>query len=80
MRLMVKPCNITNTAITAPVKNAAITIVTAAEVISLRRFRRPVRRCASRGQSLSWGPEDLVTATVGPGKGETNNTVRYTVR
>jgi hypothetical protein len=25
-------------------------------------------------------PENLVTATVGRGKGEANNTVRYTVR
>jgi hypothetical protein len=72
--------SITNTAVTAPDKNAAITSVTVAEVISLRRFRRLVWQRASRGQSLSFGPEDLVTATVGPGKGETNNTVRYTVR
>ena len=65
-----------NTAIAAPDGNAAITSVTVVQVISLRRFRRLRWRRGSRGRSLSWVPENLVTATVGPGKGETNNTLR----
>ena len=68
--------SITNTAITAPDKNAAITSVTVAEVISLRRFRRLIWRCGHEVSPFPWVPENLVTATVGPGKGETNNTVR----
>ena len=68
--------SITNMAVTAPDRNAVITSVTMAELISPHRFRGLKWRCASRGQSLSRVPEKLVTATVGPGKGKTNNTVR----
>ena len=43
-------------------------------------FRSSDRPWCVTGQSLSEGPGNLVTVTVGRGKGETNNTVLLTVR